>query len=182
MILYFRRAHIWIVLNLIGMTTYLYLGSNLQDEDGLSLDMANAIYWLVRMVPVLLVYLVFNLISLSAIIERVRQTGRLSSFYIWFAIAILWILTFRYDNLNFTPNPDGYIHLNTRFLAPLDENSKFSSFKLLETMYHEGAHFEWQEGAKAYHDFIYPFAAKNAHQTEREYQKLRAQLCQCPKK
>lgn len=86
------------------------------------------------------------------------------------------------QNSNYTPNPDGYIHLNARFLAPLDENSKFSSFKLLETMYHEGAHFEWQQGPKAYHDFIYPFAAENAQQTERAYQKLRAKLCQCPKK
>ena len=99
MTLYFRRTYIWIVLNLIGMATYLYLGSNLQDEDGLSLNMANAIYWLFRMVPVLLIYLVFNLASLSAIIERVRQTGRLNSFYTWFAITILWIVTFRYDNL-----------------------------------------------------------------------------------
>jgi RHS repeat-associated protein len=86
------------------------------------------------------------------------------------------------QNSNFTPNPDGYIHLNTHFLAPLDDNSKFSSFKLLETMYHEGAHFKWQQGSKAYHDFIYPFAAKNSHETEREYQKLRAKLCKCPKK
>ncbi len=99
MTLHFRRAHIWIVLNLIGMATYLYLGLSLQDEDGLSLNMANAIYWFFRMVPVLLVYLVFNLISLSAIIERVRQTGRLNSFYIWLIIAILWIVTFRYENL-----------------------------------------------------------------------------------
>lgn len=86
-------------------------------------------------------------------------------------------------NSNYTgPNRDGYIHLNTRFLAPLDDSSKFSSFKLLETVYHEGAHFEWQKGPNAYHDFIFPFAAKNAHETEQQYQKLRSKLCQCSKK
>lgn len=102
MTLHFRRAPIWIVLNLIGMAMYLRLGSDLwtiPSDERLLGGPGDAFYWFFLMLPVLLAYLVFNLISLSAIIERVRQTGRLNALYIWLAIAVLWIVTFRYDNL-----------------------------------------------------------------------------------
>jgi uncharacterized membrane protein YozB (DUF420 family) len=102
MTLYFRRAPIWIVLNLIGMATYLRLGSDLwtiPGNEGLPGGPGDAFYWFFLMLPMLLAYLVFNLISLSAIIERVRQTGRLHSLYVWLAIAILWVVTFLYDKL-----------------------------------------------------------------------------------
>jgi ABC-type Na+ efflux pump permease subunit len=102
MTLYFRRAPIWIVLNLIGMGTYLRLGSELwtvPGDEGLPGGPGDPFYWFFLMLPILLVYLVFNLISLSAIIERVRQTGRLNSLYVWLTIAMFWIVTFRYDNL-----------------------------------------------------------------------------------
>lgn len=78
MTLYFRRAPIWIVLNLMGMATYLWLGSDLwtiPGDEGLPGGPGDAFYWFFLMLPVLLAYLVFNLISLSAIIERVRQQG-----------------------------------------------------------------------------------------------------------
>lgn len=102
MALRFRRAPIWIVLNLIGMAAYLRLGSDIwtvPGDEGLPGGSGDAFYWFFRMLPVLLVYLPFNLIALSAIIERLRQTGRLNSLYIWLAIAILWIVTYRYDSL-----------------------------------------------------------------------------------
>jgi hypothetical protein len=102
MTLHFRRAPIWILLNLIGMATYLSLGSDLwilPGDEGLPGGPGDAFYWFFLMLPVLVAYLVVNMISLSAIIERVRQTKRLISLYIWLAIAILWIVTFRYDNL-----------------------------------------------------------------------------------
>jgi hypothetical protein len=102
MTLHFRRAPIWIVLNLIGMGTYLRLGSDLwrmPGDVGLPGGPGDAIYWFFLMFPVLLAYLAFNLLALSAIIQRVRQTGRLNSLYIWLAVAILWIISFRYDNL-----------------------------------------------------------------------------------
>lgn len=102
MTLYFRRAPIWIVLNFIGMATYLRLGSALwtiPGDEGLPGGPGDAFYWFFLMIPVLLAYLVFDLISLSAIIKRVRQTGQLNSLYIWLAIAIVWIVTIRYDNL-----------------------------------------------------------------------------------
>lgn len=69
------------------------------DDEGLQGGPGDAFYRFFLVFPVLLTYLVFNLISLSAIIERVRQTGRLNALYIWLAIAILWIATFRYDDL-----------------------------------------------------------------------------------
>lgn len=69
------------------------------DDEGLQGGLGDAFYRFFLAFPVLLTYLVFNLISLSAIIERVRQTGRLNALYIWLAIAILWIATFRYDDL-----------------------------------------------------------------------------------
>ena len=100
--LHFRRTPIWIVLNLIGMATYLRLGLDfwtIPGDKGLPGGPGNAFYWFFLMLPVLLAYLVINLISLSAIIERVRQTGRLNALYIWLAIAVLWIVTFRYDRL-----------------------------------------------------------------------------------
>jgi hypothetical protein len=100
--LVFRRAHIWMVLNFIGMATYLRLGSGLwtiPGDEGLPGGPGDAFYWVFLMIPVILAYLVFNLISLSAIIERVRHTGRLNALYIWLAIGVLWIVTFRYDNL-----------------------------------------------------------------------------------
>jgi len=102
MTLHFRRVPIWILLNLIGMATYLRLGSDLwtlPGDEGLPGGPGDALYWFFLMLPLLLAYLVFNIISLSAIIERVRQAKRLTSLYIWLAIAILWIVTFRYDNL-----------------------------------------------------------------------------------
>jgi hypothetical protein len=102
MTLHFRRAPIWTVLNLIGMGTYLRLGLGLwtmPGDEGLPGGPGDAIYWFLFMLPVLLAYLAFNLMALSAIIQRVRQTGRLNSLYIWLAIAILWIVSFRYDNL-----------------------------------------------------------------------------------
>ena len=102
MTLHFRRAPIWIVLNLIGMVTYLRLGSvlwTIPGDEGLPGGPGDAFYWFFLMLPVLTAYLVLDLISLSAIIKRVRQTRRLDSLYIWLAIIIFWIATIRYDNL-----------------------------------------------------------------------------------
>lgn len=104
MTFYFRRAPIWIVLNLIGMATYLRLGSDLWTSPGDDcltggMSVAGGMHWLFLMLPVLMAYLVFDSISLSAIIQRIRRTGRLTSLYIWLAIAILWIVAFRYNNL-----------------------------------------------------------------------------------
>ena len=99
---HFRRAHIWIAINLIGMAAYLRLGSDLwtiPGDEGLPGGPGDAMYWCIVVAPVLLAYAVFNLISLSAIVDRVLLTGRLKSLYIWLAIVAFWVLTFRYDNL-----------------------------------------------------------------------------------
>jgi uncharacterized membrane protein YhaH (DUF805 family) len=97
-----RRAPIWIVLNLIGMGIYLQLGSALwtiPGEEGLPGGPGDPLYWFFLLLPILLGYLVFNLAALCAIIRRVRQTGNPASLYVWAAIAVIWIVTFRYDNL-----------------------------------------------------------------------------------
>ncbi|WP_228893678.1 hypothetical protein [Pseudoduganella aquatica] len=70
---------------------------------------------------------------------------------------------------------DGYIHLNKMFLKPLDARMQF---KVLETYYHEVGHFTWQE---AYHDVIYPYAAKNAEASWERFQAMRSKLCKCAK-
>jgi hypothetical protein len=98
----FRRAPFWIVLNLVGMATYLRLGAaiwRVPGDDGLPGGPGDAFYWFFMMLPVLLAYLVFNVISLFPICKRVRETGLLNSLYIWLAIASIWIVTFCYDNL-----------------------------------------------------------------------------------
>jgi RHS repeat-associated protein len=73
------------------------------------------------------------------------------------------------------PNYDGYIHLNTMFLKPLDLKMQF---KVLETYYHEAGHFTWQQAS---HDVIYPYAGKNAEITFERFKALRAKLCKCGK-
>lgn len=82
---HFRRAHIWNAIKLIGMAAYLRLGSALwtiPGDKGLPGGPGDAMYGVVFIVPVLLAYAAFNLISLSAIVDRVLQTGRLKSLYI----------------------------------------------------------------------------------------------------
>ncbi|MQA40161.1 hypothetical protein [Rugamonas aquatica] len=73
------------------------------------------------------------------------------------------------------PNYDGYIHLNTMFLKPLDERMQR---KILETYYHEAGHFTWPE---AYHDVIFPYAAKNAEASWERFKTVRSKLCKCGK-
>ena len=73
------------------------------------------------------------------------------------------------------PHYDGYIHLNMMFLKPLDERMQF---KVLETYYHEAGHFTWPE---AYHNVIFPYAAKNAEITWAKFKTLRDKLCKCRK-
>jgi len=58
---------------------------------------------------------------------------------------------------------------------PLDERKQF---KVLETYYHEAGHFTWQD---AYHNVIYPYAAKNAEISWGKFKALRDNLCKCEK-
>lgn len=73
------------------------------------------------------------------------------------------------------PGFDGYIHINTMFLEPLNEGMQF---KILETYYHEAGHFTWPN---SYHDIIRPFARAQAEQSWNKFKDLRDRLCKCKK-
>ena len=74
------------------------------------------------------------------------------------------------------PTYDGFIHLNEFFLDPLDEKRQF---KILETYYHEAAHFTWPQTK---HSPIYASAAENANASWPAFKALRDKLCGCTKK
>jgi hypothetical protein len=102
MTLLFRRATIWTALNLIGMAIYLRLASDLwtvPGDEGLPGGPGDPFYWFFFLIPILLAYLAFNLVALSAIVKRVGHTRKFTPLYIWVVIAMLWVVTFRYDHL-----------------------------------------------------------------------------------
>ncbi|UUZ56516.1 RHS repeat-associated core domain-containing protein [Massilia sp. H-1] len=73
------------------------------------------------------------------------------------------------------PHYDGYIHMTTRFLEPLNLNMQA---RVLENYYHEAGHFTWPDAG---HDTIYPYARANLERSWNEYKSLRDKLCKCKK-
>lgn len=101
MLIRFRRAPIWMLINLAGMGVYLRLASEIwavPGEEGLPGGPGDPFYWFFVLLPFLFVYLTINLIALYAIIKRTRKTGNISSLCTWITVAVLWIATNTYDN------------------------------------------------------------------------------------
>ncbi len=110
----FRRAPLWIVLNLAGMLIYLWLASDLwtvPGEEGLPGGPGDAFYWVLMLAPILLIFLTVNLLALYAIIRKTRRTGRLSSLGVWVIVAGLWMITNGYDN-----------HRSFRIICPANQD------------------------------------------------------------
>ncbi len=95
-----RRRTCWILLNAIGMVVYLYLASTLwllPGEEGLPGGPGDAFYWLLVLVPILLAFLLFNLVVYAVIAWRRRGRHRLVAAAVWCVVALLWIGTVAVD-------------------------------------------------------------------------------------
>src|SRR5262245_52872413 len=97
---WYARA-IWLAINVSGMGVYLWLASSLwvlPGEEGEPGGPGDAFYWLFVLVPVLVAYLVANLIALFVIIRRVMAAPREWTALLWWLAAVtLWVATVAYD-------------------------------------------------------------------------------------
>jgi len=101
MTILFRRAPVWILVNLIGMGVYLRLASEIwvrPGDEGLPGGPGDPFYWTLCLLPFLAFCLAFNLLAPYVILKCTPKTRKLSSVGIWSAIAMLWIVTNTYDN------------------------------------------------------------------------------------
>lgn len=95
-----RRSAAWTLLNLLGMAVFVRLASELwilPGEENLPGGPGDAFYWLFVLVPILLGYLTLNLIALVVIVKRAQESRTKMRIYVWGAVAILWLMVFRYD-------------------------------------------------------------------------------------
>ena len=96
-----RRQSLWLALNLAGLIAYLWLASALwvrAGEEGEPGGPGDAFYWLFAVVPVLLVYVAFNLLALIAIVRR-AATGWSAkpALFLWAVAVAAWVAAVAYD-------------------------------------------------------------------------------------
>ncbi len=97
----FRRRTWWIFCNAVGMMVYLYLASDLwvlPGEEGQPGGPGDAFYWLFFLVPILVVFVLANLVVLTVIAWRRRGRQRLVAASVWGAVAVLWVATVAVDH------------------------------------------------------------------------------------
>ena len=97
-----RRRSIWLALNFVGVTVYLWLAASLwvrPGEEGEPGGPGDGFYWLFCLLPVLLVYLVINVIALVTIVQRLMRGGRhWSALSLWLVSVSLWAGAIAYDH------------------------------------------------------------------------------------
>ncbi len=98
--LFRRRSSLWVALNVVGMAAYLKLASALwvlPGEEGTPGGPGDAFYWLFLLVPVLAVFLLFNLVALFFVVRRSRASGSTVPLTVWLTVAALWVATVAFD-------------------------------------------------------------------------------------
>ena len=96
-----RRSSLWVVLNVVGMATYLKLASALwvqPGEEGTPGGPGDAFYWLFLLLPLLVAFLVLNSAALFVLVRRIRVSKGKAPLAIWLAIATLWAATVAFDH------------------------------------------------------------------------------------
>ncbi len=96
-----RRRTLWLAVNAAGIAVYLYLASKLwvvPGEEGTPGGPGEAFYWLLCLVPVLGLFLTFNIVALFAVLLR-GSAKRLSvALLVWAIVASLWVGTLAVDH------------------------------------------------------------------------------------
>jgi hypothetical protein len=96
-----RYALVWVAINVAGLSVYLWLASSLwvlPGEEGQPGGPGDAFYWFFVLVPILVGFLVANLIVLFVIIRRARVAPREWIALLWWLVAVaLWVGAIAYD-------------------------------------------------------------------------------------
>ncbi len=96
----FRKQWLWALLNVAGMILFLRVGSALwvpPGEEGMPGGPGDAFYFFLIMVPILLAFLVLDVVALGWILFRTPRAERLARSVLWLAVATLWCAAVGFD-------------------------------------------------------------------------------------
>lgn len=96
-----RRSLVWVMLNLVGMVTFLRLAAEiwvLPGEKGLPGGPGDPFYWILILVPWQLIFLALNLCALYVIVKHRSEPRKKIRICLWIAVAILWVIVVLYDH------------------------------------------------------------------------------------
>ena len=92
---------LWVLLNLAGMTLYLWLASALwvsAGDEGTPGGPGDAFYFFLFLVPLLFAFAVANAVFLLFIFRQIGLWKGIVVFAIWYALATLWLVTEAFDH------------------------------------------------------------------------------------
>jgi hypothetical protein len=89
------RAWAWIAFNLLGVTYFLACESRLWRDIDIP-SVGDAFYWLLYILPALLLALIVNIVALGHLIASRRRALRLRA-AIWASVACLWLMAVAID-------------------------------------------------------------------------------------
>jgi hypothetical protein len=90
-----NRAWIWIAFNLLGVTYFLACASRLWGDVNIP-SFGDAFYWLLYILPALLISLVVNILALGHLIASRGRALRLRA-AVWASITCLWLIAVMVD-------------------------------------------------------------------------------------
>lgn len=96
-----RRSLIWLILNLVGILTFLRLAAELwvlPGEEGLPGGPGDPFYWFFLLVPFQLIFLAVNFYVLYVIVKHRSEPSIKKRVCLWIAVSILWIIVAAYDH------------------------------------------------------------------------------------
>jgi hypothetical protein len=94
------RSLWWVIVNVAGIGTYLHLASALwvlPGEEGLPGGPGDAFYFLLLLLPIVLLFLVGNVVTLIFVMRGLKNGGNEIALSVWLAVGALWICAIGYD-------------------------------------------------------------------------------------
>lgn len=94
-----RKPNYWVIANAIGILCFIYFSSKLwapPGESGLLGGPGDAFIWTLTVLPVILIFLVANVVWLVRSLFRIRKGGA-RGLFVWALVLAVWLVAFGYD-------------------------------------------------------------------------------------
>lgn len=94
-----RKLNYWVIANAVGVICFIYLSSKLwspSGENGLLGGPGDPLIWTLTVFPVILIFLIVNLVWLVRALLHVRKDG-VRGLFVWALVLVVWLAAFGYD-------------------------------------------------------------------------------------